>query len=122
MNRNYLRGRECEYRAKEELERLNFSAVRSASSHGAWDVCGVGASGVVLVQCKQGGRPSPCEYKTLVDLPVPDSVLRLVVWYPVGRTSPRILWHSGENLPEWVRLTCWQDGLPPKQQSMRLVA
>jgi Holliday junction resolvase len=120
MNRNYQRGREAEYRVKDELTRLGFAAVRSASSHGPYDVSGVRSDCVVFVQCKQGERPSPCEYRAIVELPAPELVLRLVVWYPVGRVAPRILWHSGETLPEWVRLSCWEVGLAPKQKSMRL--
>lgn len=61
-NRSYRRGYQAELRAKRILERLGYTVIRAAGSHGLFDVCGFRRDGVVLVQVKRGvGRLSLAE-------------------------------------------------------------
>ena len=49
---NYTRGRGKEYKAVNDLKKNLYHATRSASSHGLWDVVGIGHGKIRLVQCK----------------------------------------------------------------------
>ena len=53
MNKNYLSGRRLEYEIMKKWEEKGYSVVRSAGSHGIWDVCAVRWDRPVeLIQCK----------------------------------------------------------------------
>ena len=41
MNRNYVAGRSYEYKAKAKLEKEGYLVIRSAGSHGKWDLMAV---------------------------------------------------------------------------------
>ena len=53
---HYTTGRRIEYRVVEILRSLGYLVIRSAGSHGLVDVVGLRKDGVVLVQCKRGGK------------------------------------------------------------------
>ncbi len=58
MATNYERGRDTEYKCIETLEKAGYIAVRTAGSHGAFDVVAVNALGFRLIQCKrEQGEP-----------------------------------------------------------------
>jgi len=52
-NRNYDRGVEKERKAQEQLEAVGYETMRTAGSHGLFDVIGYGATGVRCIQVKR---------------------------------------------------------------------
>lgn len=53
MNRNYQKGRRFEYEICKEYTEADYTAMRTAGSHGVADVIAVSLTGVVdFVQCK----------------------------------------------------------------------
>src|SRR5262249_57305842 len=64
--------RRAEYRAMRLLERCGYVCMRSAGSHGAFDVIAIGPRDVRLIQCKAGAATlSPIEREQLAALRVP---------------------------------------------------
>jgi Holliday junction resolvase len=57
-NKNYINGRSLEYRVKNLLKENGFAVVRSAGSHGKWDLIAVNESKktIYLISCKKGKR------------------------------------------------------------------
>ena len=114
-NRNYIKGRQSEWACRRDLELLGFSCIRAAASQGVYDIAGVGADSAVVIQCKRGkAAPPPCEWKTLVEMPAPESVIRVVLYYPEGPaavtgTAARVLWCSADPLPAWMAQVRWID-------------
>jgi hypothetical protein len=53
MRTNYARGREKEYQAKDELEKMGFTCVRMAGSHGQFDLISWDEHKVRMIQCKR---------------------------------------------------------------------
>jgi hypothetical protein len=53
-NKNYQAGRRLEWERKKHWEKQGYKVVRSAGSHGIWDLCAVksGDYPVTLIQCK----------------------------------------------------------------------
>lgn len=88
---NYTAGRRAEYRTIAVLEAAGYSCTRSASSKGMWDVVGVSATDVVLVQVKYGGRPAPSSYADFGEMRVPANVRRLVHWWRKGSGAPEVI-------------------------------
>ena len=43
-NKNYINGRSLEYRVKNLLKENGFAVVRSAGSHGKWDIIAINES------------------------------------------------------------------------------
>jgi hypothetical protein len=60
------------------LEGLGYACTRAAASLGAWDVIGVSATDVVLVQCKCNDWPGSVEMETLREFRVPPGVRKLI--------------------------------------------
>jgi hypothetical protein len=124
MNKNYCKGYRAELHIKKSLEGLGWCAQRTAASHGPFDVMAVAPRAVLLIQSKSGGKPSPSDYKSLVDLAVPEHVLKLVLWFPDGPSAGRILYCGGSDgpvpVPSWCVGLRWFEGLPPRQYSLRL--
>jgi Holliday junction resolvase-like predicted endonuclease len=52
-NKNYLRGRATEYKAKAELEKDGYVVIRASGSHGAFDLVAVNRMEVRFIQCKR---------------------------------------------------------------------
>jgi len=50
---NYKRGVEIERKAIEQLEQVGYIAMRTAGSHGHFDVIAVNQNGVRFIQCKR---------------------------------------------------------------------
>lgn len=54
MNKNYIAGRNFEYARAKAWRAKGYTVVRSAGSHGVWDLCAVRADyPVELIQCKK---------------------------------------------------------------------
>lgn len=55
-NKNYLRGRRLEWQVKTDMEKLGWIALRTAGSHGPWDIICFKDTGTRiiarLIQCK----------------------------------------------------------------------
>jgi hypothetical protein len=121
----YEFGKRAEDNARKSLRSIGYHVIRAAASQGIFDLVAFHPEGreVVAVQIKRGDKPSPCEYKSAVDLPVAPGVLKLVVWYPKGMGAGRVLYcadATGEvDLPAWCGTIRWLAGPPPKQAAFR---
>ena len=83
---NYAKGRRAEYRSAAVLEAAGYEVTRSAGSKGLFDLIGISAADVVLVQVKSGRPPSPAEREALADFQVPPNCRKLIhVWRPRAR-------------------------------------
>ena len=86
-NKQYQRGVEAERKVVKVLNDAGYEAQRSAQSRGVWDVVGVNANGVRLIQVKRAQKDASwqaefqraCE--AMRELPCPPNVSREVwVW------------------------------------------
>jgi len=83
------KGTRIEYKVQELLEAVGFKCVRSAGSHGPFDIAAFHTSMNMLVQVKSNRRPSPDEIDEMRTWNVPDNTVRAyAVWkdrekYPV---------------------------------------
>ncbi len=117
-NPNYIAGRAAEYAILRDLQNSGFACIRAAASHGIYDVVGVRRDCCVFVQAKRGkNKPTLCEYKTLVDMEVPEGAVKLLLYLPPGG-SKRVL-YCNQELPEWCLFMGWLEGMPPKQGKLR---
>ncbi len=75
------KGSRNEYRSKAVLEAAGYAVTRAVGSLGAWDLIGVSATDMVLVQVKSNRPPAPAETGTLKLFPCPQNCKRLIhVW------------------------------------------
>lgn len=83
-NKNYTNGVRREYQTKKVLEERGFLVLRSAGSHGAFDLVGISyADGeVLLVQVKSGGALTPDEKREIQKVQVPYDTEFQVWEYP----------------------------------------
>jgi hypothetical protein len=72
------KGTRNEHRSMKLLEASGYSVTRAAASLGTWDIIGVSATDVVLVQCKTRDWPGTAEMETLRDFPAPPNARKLV--------------------------------------------
>lgn len=69
MSTRYRRGRDFEYRVRDELLSRGYWVIRAAGSHGAVDLLALHTSEPMLfVQCKRDGRLPKCEAEELRSL------------------------------------------------------
>jgi Holliday junction resolvase len=75
------KGNRDEHRRKAILEAAGYAVTRAAGSLGAWDLIGVSATDMVLVQVKSNRPLAPAERESLKLFPCPLNCKRLVhVW------------------------------------------
>jgi Holliday junction resolvase len=75
------KGNHQEHRSRRILETAGYAVTRAAGSLGAWDLLGVSATDMVLVQVKSNRPPSPAEREALALFPCPANCKRLIhVW------------------------------------------
>ena len=87
----YHRGRRKEWDACKRLKEQGYEVVRSAGSHGLWDVCAVGYGFVFLVQVKYGKTWKDANVKRLSNLPTAQAVVQKRVWhYTPGISDPKV--------------------------------
>jgi hypothetical protein len=119
-NYNYQKGYRAELHIVRTLRAAGWEAQRTAASHGPFDVIAVAPKCILLIQSKSGGRPSPSDYKSLIDLTVPSHVLKLAIWFPDGPRAGRILYCADAaglvSVPNWCAGVRWFEGEPPKIQ------
>jgi len=72
------KGTRNEHRSKALLEADGYAVCRAAASLGVWDLVGVSAVDVMLVQVKTRDWPGSVEMATLTAFPVPPSCRKLV--------------------------------------------
>jgi Holliday junction resolvase len=59
MNKNYIRGRECEYKIMRLLEKANYICYRTAGSHSAWDIIADSETESLRIQSKRSKTELP---------------------------------------------------------------
>lgn len=72
------KGTRNEHRTMRLLEAAGYACTRAAASLGAWDVIGIGATDVVLVQVKTRDWPGSVEMETLRGFSCPPNCQRIV--------------------------------------------
>lgn len=72
------KGRRLEHKSRDLLELDGYAVMRSAGSHGAFDLAGFSTAGTVLVQVKANRLPSPAEVAELSAFPVPANCLKQI--------------------------------------------
>jgi Holliday junction resolvase len=89
-NKNYVAGRRREYRAMRILEGQGYDCVlRTAGSHGAFDVIAIGSTNIRAVQCKPD-YVTPAERESLQELQVPSNVSKEIWRFITGKKDPFI--------------------------------
>jgi Holliday junction resolvase len=71
---HYTKGRRAEYRAAAMLRDRGYFVVRSAGSRGLWDLVGIDAQTVRLIQVKSGCKPTTEEMREMAALATPANV------------------------------------------------
>jgi len=72
------KGSRNEHRSMRVLEAAGYRVTRSAASLGEWDLIGLGAKDVVLVQVKTRDWPGAMERRALEDFTVPTFCRKLI--------------------------------------------
>lgn len=90
----YQQGRRYEYKVMKALVEEGYTCIRAASSKGLWDVVGVNAAEVRLIQVKstrqQGKTWRDANCKKLEALEVPPGTRKEIWVYRVGIGTPEI--------------------------------
>lgn len=72
------KGARNEHRSIALLEASGYRCCRSAASLGAWDIIGIGSTGVVLVQVKTNAWPGTVEMEALRAFPAPSNAKKVL--------------------------------------------
>ena len=89
-NRNYEKGRRFEHHAMAILKEQGYTCIRSAGSHGPWDVTAVNEHFVRFIQLKVNRMAGPDERKAILSCTVPDaSCVRREIWFKESRKPLR---------------------------------
>lgn len=95
---NYEAGRRIEYRVKKDLELKGFTVMRTAGSHGHFDLIAYEPKGLIhLIQLKYSNKESPTkdEIKKFQSCPFPKPAKGLLIHYKRGNTTPTIIERQG---------------------------
>lgn len=84
------KGSRNEHRSMEILEKLGYRCSRSAASLGEWDIIGVSAADVVLVQVKTRDWPGREEMERLWAFPAPANCRKIVHRWRERQRTPDI--------------------------------
>ena len=84
------KGSRNEHRSIALLESAGYQCSRSAASLGAWDIVGIGALDVVLVQVKTNAWPGNAEMERLRLFPAPANCVKLVHRWRNGQRAPDV--------------------------------
>ena len=96
----YRIGRRVEYRIKKLLEEHGYQVIRSAGSHGQWDLIAIKAGHVRLIQVKKG-KVQRHKYKDLLPLWSMPCVLSKEVWFYVGKGKIQVVRNDGM---DWLKV------------------
>jgi Holliday junction resolvase len=72
------KGTRNEHRSMAILEASGYATTRAAASLGVWDIIGIGATDIVLCQCKTRDWPGSVEMETLKLFRCPPNAKKLV--------------------------------------------
>lgn len=91
----YQRGRAKEWAVCKRLRENGYEAIRSAGSHGLFDVVGVSDLDAVLIQVKytrlRGAVPKDENWEKFEVLDVPGNVHKYVYVYRYGNAVPEVI-------------------------------
>jgi hypothetical protein len=88
---NYTRGRTKEYAVKKDLESQNYSVMRTAGSHGDWDLIAFQHEGPLhLIQIKytKEGIPTKNELSRFEAAPIPNGARAYLLGFKKGQSDP----------------------------------
>jgi len=75
------KGTRNEHRSIALLEAAGYRCTRAAASLGAWDLIGISATDVILVQVKTNRWPGSIEMEAMREFPAPPNARKLIhVW------------------------------------------
>ena len=81
------KGAKNERKSIKLLEIAGYHCTKSGASLGAFDVIGISATGIVLVQCKSNRWPDPTEMEAMRAFPAPSNAVKLIHrWNDRSRT------------------------------------
>ena len=86
----YARGRRKEWDFADRLRQQGMTVVRSAGSHGLWDLCAVDRFDVILIQVKYGSLREDANVALFRALAVPAKVKKWLVHYTKGVLHPTL--------------------------------
>ena len=78
MKHAKAKGRRNEWRSKRLLEAAGYRVTRAGASLGDWDLIGISATDIVLVQVKTRDFPGTLEMRTLAEFPAPSLARKIV--------------------------------------------
>lgn len=84
------KGNRNEYKTIKLLESYGCKCTRAAASLGEWDIIGISASKVYLVQVKSNRWPSAAQMQALKDFPAPEYVIKLVHRWDDYKREPKV--------------------------------
>ena len=90
LNTNYRKGRRLEYKTMRVLERAGYETLRTAGSHGLFDVVAFSSVNVRCVQVKGNNYVSALEREKLELLRLPDNCTKEIWRWPDRAREPII--------------------------------
>ena len=88
---SYAKGRRFEYYVMDKLKRAGFYVMRSAGSHGVFDLLAV-KSGVVLgIQCKKGKYIPKAEKQKMIETAMTYGIIPMVAYKENNRVEIKAL-------------------------------
>jgi hypothetical protein len=100
-NRLYRKGRYYENRVRKELEADGYYTIRSAGSHGLWDVIAIRQDRIRLIQVKAGDPPRKEERMRMAEFNKHPKIATKEIWRFVGGTKKEIsIWHKFKG---WIK-------------------
>lgn len=90
-NKNYIRGRNNEYKAIRLLQKAGYDCIRSAGSHGTWDIIAYNSNGIRFIQVKTNDCVTALDLESIQEfnnIP-PNSTKELWTFYN-RKSSPKI--------------------------------
>lgn len=85
------KGSRNEHRSIALLEAAGYRCTRSAASLGVFDICGIGADDVLLVQVKSNRAPRRAEMEALRGFHVPPGVKKLLHVWKDRQRKPEVM-------------------------------
>ena len=96
----YRLGRRLEYRIKKLLEEHGYEVIRSAGSHGRWDLVAVKDKIVRLIQVKKG-KVQKHKIKDLMPLLTKPALVSKEAWFYIPRKGIKVVRNDGM---DWSKL------------------
>ena len=84
------KGTRNEHRSKRLLEAAGYRVTRAGASLGDWDLIGISATDIVLVQVKTRDFPGTLEMRILAEFPAPACARKVVHRWVRGARMPNV--------------------------------